>query len=265
MSAPQPPQVMDRHGLRPCDDGDVVMASPSTHSGQAAARQSARQGGFTLLELLVVMSLLSVIMIGLVSALRTMAQTESKIDQRLERLDEIRVARSFLQQTLTRVSVMAFDAPSATGKTMIPFVAAPDSLIWVGILPARPNVGGRHFFRLALEDSSVGRDLVLRFSPWKPDLLFSDWSAAESRVLIRGIQQMNVHAQGLPPAGRRAAPAWPNGWQDGWPIADSLPEQVRLGLVDSQGGWPEWTIALHALPQGDNSFSQVAAGGGLIR
>jgi general secretion pathway protein J len=245
-----------------------VIGSLCHHRGEA--RQSTgqprgSQRGFTLLELLVVMSLLSIIMIGLVSALRTMAQTESKIDARLERLDEIRVARTFLQQTLTRVSTMALDAPGATGKTMIPFVATPDSLTWVGILPARPNVGGRHFFRLAIEDTSVGRELVLRFSPWAPDIIFSEWSSAQSRVLLRGIGQMKIQAQGLLPDRYSTAQAWPKGWQDGWPIADSLPEQVRLGLVDTQGEWPEWTIALHALPQGDNTFSRVAAGGGSIR
>jgi general secretion pathway protein J len=228
---------------------------------ESAARQSAVQRGFTLLELLVVMSLLSIIMIGLVSALRTMAQTESKIDGRLERLDEIRVARTFLQQTLTRASAMTLDAPDATGKTIIPFVATPDSVTWVGILPARPNVGGRHFFRLALEDTYTGHDLVLRFSPWNPDIVVPDWSAAEPRTLIRDINQMNVQAQGLPPLGRNAAEPWPKGWQNGWPIADTLPEQLRLGLVDAQGDWPDWIIALHALPQSDNSFSVTVIGG----
>ena len=221
------------------------------------------QRGFTLLELLVVMSLLSIIMIGLVSALRTMAQTESRIDARLERLDEIRVARTFLQQTLSRASAMPLDAPGATGKTIIPFAATSDSLTWVGILPARANVGGRHFFRLAIEDTSAGRHLVLRFSPWQPDLVFSDWPSAESRNLVRGIQQLKVQAQGLSTDGQNTAEAWPKGWQDGWPIADSLPEQVRLGLVDAQGDWPEWTIALRALPQGEGSFGQVAIGGGV--
>ena len=221
------------------------------------------QRGFTLLELLVVMSLLSIIMIGLVSALRTMAQTESRIDARLERLDEIRVARTFLQQTLSRASAMPLDAPGATGKTVIPFAATSDSLTWVGILPARANVGGRHFFRLAIEDTSAGRHLVLRFSPWQPDLVFSDWPSAESRNLVRGIQQLKVQAQGLSTDGQNTAEAWPKGWQDGWPIADSLPEQVRLGLVDAQGDWPEWTIALRALPQGEGSFGQVAIGGGV--
>lgn len=223
------------------------------------------QRGFTLLELLVVMSLLSIIMIGLVSALRTMAQTENKLDQRLQRLDEIRVARTFLQHTLSRVSALPIDEPGATGKRIVPFAATPDSLSWIGIMPARHGVGGRHFFRLALEDTGAGRELILRFAPWGPDIVSPDWRAAESRILVPGVTQLNIQAQGLSPQGRNPAEPWPKGWQNGWPIDDTLPEQVRLGVVDAQGDWPRWDIALRALPQGDGSYSVTVVGGGLIR
>lgn len=247
-----------------CASVIMVPRSPvAVVKGRPLCQTQTVQRGFTLLELLVVMSLLSIIMVGLVSALRTMAQTEEKIDARLERLDEMRVARHFLQQTLTRVSAMPLDAPGATGKSMVPFVATPDSLVWVGILPARVNVGGRHFFRLAVEDASGGRNLVLRFAPWQPDVLFSEWANAESRILVRDVQQFKVQAQGLSTDGQNAAQAWPIGWQDGWPIVDSLPEQVRLGLVDAQGDWPEWIIAMRALPQGESSFGRVVVGGGV--
>ena len=220
------------------------------------------QRGFTLLELLVVMTLLSVIMIGLVSALRTMAQTESRIDARLAHLDEIRVARSFLRQTLGRVSAMTMDAPGAIGEKVTLFAATPNSLTWVGIMPARPDVGGRHYFRLGLEDNATGRELVLRFVPWNPDLALPDWSKADSRVLIAGVQQMTVQAQGLPPQSRSPAEPWPKDWQNGWPVPDVLPEQVRLSLSDANGDWPDWTVALHALPQGDGSYNFVVIGGG---
>lgn len=228
-------------------------------------RQSCAVHGFTLLELLVVMSLLSVIMVGLVSALRSMAQTETKIDERVERLDEMRVARAFLQQTLSRVSAQTLNVANAPGKQMVPFVATSDSLSWVGIMPARPDLGGRHFFRVALEETGSERALVLRFFPWQPGAGFPDWSQAESRVLISGITQMTVQAQGLPPTGRNPGSVWPEGWQDGWPVADVLPEQVRLGLVDARGEWPEWNIALLALSQTDSSFARVAVGGGAPR
>ena len=218
--------------------------------------------GFTLLEMLVVMVLLSVIMLGLLSALRTMGQTETRIDQKLERLDQIRVARAFLQQTLARVSAIATDLPGASGKKAIPFAATSESLTWVCILPARPDIGGRHFFRLMVEDASAGRALVLRYAPWNPDALMPNWPSAESRVLLRDIAKLEVQAQGLPPQGRSPAEPWPNGWQDGWPVADALPEHVRVTGYSASGSVFPLAIALHALPGGDNTSSRLSFGGG---
>lgn len=219
-----------------------------------------RQRGFTLLELLVVMTLLSLVMVGLMSGLRTMAQTETKIDQRLAKLDEIRTTRAFLQQILSRASAARINEPGATGKTIVPFVATADSLVWVGILPARPNVGGRHFFRLAIEQTGPNPELVFRFAPCNADMVFPDWANTESRILIHDIKKFEIQAQGLAPIARNPAQAWPKGWQSGWPVADTLPEQLRLSLTDAQGDWPEWVLSLHALPQSDSSFSIVRAG-----
>lgn len=220
------------------------------------------QRGFTLLELLVVMFLLSVIMLTLVSALRTMAQTEIRIDQRLQRLDEIRVARTFLQQTLTRVSSALVDAPDISGRKIVTFSATPDSLSWIGILPARPNIGGRHYFRLALEDGASGQDLVLRFFPWNPNMVYPAWATSDARILITGIKQFKVQAQGLRPEGYTTADVWPSGWKNGWPLTDTLPEQVRISLSDIQGDWPEWAIPLRALPQSDGSYMTLSFGPG---
>lgn len=230
-------------------------------SAQIQRRSVAGQSGFTLIELLVVMTLLSVIMIGLVSALRTMAQTESKIDQRLNRLDEIRVARAFLQQTLSRVSSATVDAPGATGKRVVPFEAFEDSVTWIGVMPARPDVGGRHYFRLAMEVTGAGRELVLRFTPWRPNGALPDWTQADSRVLLTAVERIRVEAEGLPPRARAATPPWPQGWQTGWPVDDALPERLRFRLADAQGEWPEWTLPLRPLLQSDGSVSQVVVGG----
>ena len=218
--------------------------------------------GFTLLEMLVVMVLLSVILLGLLSALRTMGQTEARIDRQLDRLDQIRVARTFLQQTLNRVSSVAMDAPGASGKKVIPFAATGESLTWVGILPARPDVGGRHFFRLAVEDVGAEQALVLRYAPWNPDALMPNWLSADSRVLLRDITKIAVQAQGLPPQTRSLAEPWPRGWQDGWPVADALPEHVRVTAYSASGSVFPLATALYALPGGDNSFSRTTFGGG---
>lgn len=225
-------------------------------------RQMPACRGFTLLELLVVMSLLSIIMIGLTSALRTMAQTEAKIDQRLERLDDMRAIRSFLQQTLSRISAQKVDAPGATGKTMVPFTAMPDSLTWVGIMPARPNLGGRYYFRLAMEEDGADQALVLRFTPWSAQPGPVDWRSAESRILIARVKEIQIEAEGLAPQGFIGTVPWPKGWQKGWPQPEALPERLRMRVTDAQGDWSDWMLAIRTLPQSDSSFSRVTVGGG---
>jgi general secretion pathway protein J len=223
---------------------------------------TARQQGFTLLELLVVMSLLSIIMVGLGMALRGMAQTEDRVDKRINRMGEIRVVRHFLQTTLGRVSGQATDLPNAPGQQTVPFQATPDSLTWVGILPARPDVGGRHFFRLSMEDGPQGPQLILRYAPWNPDFVLPDWSTTESRVLIKQVQTFAIQAQGLPPDMNDTRKPWPQGWQDGWPVTDALPERVRLLVSDAQGAWPEWVLPIQPSAQSDSNINLVVIGGG---
>lgn len=223
---------------------------------------AARQQGFTLLELLVVMSLLSIIMVGLGVALRGMAQTEDRVDKRIDRMGEIRVVRHFLQTTLGRVSGQTIDLPNTPGQQTVPFQATPDSLTWVGILPARPDVGGRHFFRLSMEDGPQGPQLILRYAPWNPDFVLPDWSATESRVLVKQVQTFAIQAQGLPPDMNDTRKPWPQGWQDGWPVTDALPERVRLLISDGQGAWPEWVLPIQPSAQSDRSFNIVVIGGG---
>ena len=218
--------------------------------------------GFTLLELLVVMSLLSIIMVGLGAALRSMAQTEDRVDKKIERTGEIRVVRHFLQATLNRVSGQTIDMANAPGQKTVPFQATPESLTWVGILPARPDVGGKHFFRLSMEDGPQGPQLTLRYAPWNPDYVLPDWSSTESRVLAKQVQTFSIQAQGLPPDLNDTNKPWPQGWQDGWPVTDALPERLRLLISDAQGAWPEWVLTLQPSAQSDGSLSLVVVGGG---
>jgi general secretion pathway protein J len=228
-------------------------------------RPHSHSSGFTLVEILVAVTLLSMIMLAMNGALRTIGQTESRVDQRLTRTDDMRWTVQLLQQTLGRISGHV-DQPQQVGQgaAAVRFRANADSIEWVGIMPARPGVGGRHFFRLQLEtvaDSS--RQLVLRFAPWSPDAAAPDWGAAASRIMGGRITQFAVQAQGVPPRGLMGAPAnWPQGWVDGWPPTDALPDRIRLTLADAQGEWPEIVIPVHNLQQGAGAGSLFSIGGG---
>lgn len=205
--------------------------------------------GFTLVEILVVMTLMSVVMLALGAAMRTIAQTEERVDQRLQRADEMRVATSFLSSTLGRISPRKSQAPTAVGGSLALFSAMPSAVMWVGVMPARYGAGGRYFFRLALERQADRTGLVIRFAPWTGAGVFPDWATADSRVLLRDASRLDLeYAQA------------DGSWRSDWPDPQLLPGRIRISLRTPVSEWPPVIIALRQLPAGDNGRGGFSLG-----
>lgn len=217
-----------------------------------------RQRGFTLVEMLVVMALLSLMVLAMVSALRTVGQSQDRVDRVLTRADDFRVAVDFMRGTLGRLSARRV-AVGTDGRTSpYLFQAASSAVAWVGVMPARYGSGGRHFFRLALEKGGDGRDaLVLRFVPWTlAAQAFPDWSAAESRVLVEDVAALHFRYENA-----TVAPAT---WTEDWMPQDRLPSRIAVNLATATGPWPAIVIALRTLPASDGrgNGDGFSAGGG---
>ena len=204
------------------------------------------QHGFTLVELLVVMTLLSLVMLAMGSALRTTAQTEERIDQRLQRSDEMRVANGFLREILGRVSARKVSTPVAAGTNPFIFLGQKHDLRWVGIMPARYGAGGRYHFRLALEDVAgtenglASRALVVRYVPWVDDAIEPDWYQAESYHLILDATDLSIQYED--------ASVEPPLWTEQWASPERLPQRAMLRVQTVTGPLPEIVIALRMLP-----------------
>lgn len=215
--------------------------------------------GFTLVELLVAVSLLATLMVALASVMRTMAQTETRVDGRVQQAEELRIATGFLSQVLGRVTVRKWLIPTAPSGAVVAWRATGSSIEWVGIMPARHGLGGRFFFRLQPEDTSKGRSLVLRYLPWEAEAQgFPDWTQATSRSLVESIEHFEVWVEGRPSDAQPPGPEWPAGWVLGWPVADQLPQRLKLKWSTAAGTWPDWVIAVRGLSQGAD------AGGGFV-
>lgn len=218
-------------------------------------RRTAFCSGFTLIEVLVVMSLLSLVMLAMGSALRTTAQTEERVDQRLQRTDELRVADGFLRSILGRVAARKVLPPVEQGASEFIFNAQPSQLTWVGVMPARYGTGGRHHFRLQLQASSAGpQALVLQFAPWLDDALPPDWGQASSHVLVQNVQSLALQYEDAQPE--------PPVWTPQWTVPDRLPQRAMLLLQTDAGPWPAIVIPLRLLPGSDPDASGRAVFGG---
>lgn len=225
-----------------------------THFATSRTGTLRKVSGFTLVELMVAMSLLTLIVVSLGATLRTFALAEQRIDQRLERADDFRVAISFLRSVLSRVSRRTVEVPQDPSARTVLFSATSNTLAWVGIMPARYGVGGRYYFRLAPEQTEKGVALVLRFAPWADPPTFPDWSKTESRVLIGAVSSLAFTYEDA----RTETVVWTPDWQ----VKDKLPQHIRLQVQTLAGSWPELTFRLGSLVQGSGRDLGGASFGG---
>jgi len=143
------------------------------------------------------------------------------------------------------------------------FQASAEGVQWVGIMPARPGVGGRFVFRLALESTTGGdKGLVIRYLPWAMQTQFPDWSQAESQVLVNRVTQWSVETEGLPRELSQLNAEWPRGWQETWTASKAIPQRMRITLTDYTGLWPPMTLSLFASANSTPVNSGFVIGGG---
>lgn len=217
-----------------------------------------RLRGFTLVEVLIALVLLSLLMLALTGALRAMGQTEERVEQRIAVADDYRAAVHFLGDVLGQVSARRFATQQADAPSQTPFFqAAPDALAWIGVMPARHGLGGRHYMRLGVEPGPNGGQLVLRYAPWTGAPTFSAWDQAAAQILAAPVQSLSLRYQ-EPVSG---------GWSPVWPPPDmsfnalpptQLPGAIALQIDGPQPAWPPLVVGVRATRLSD----PAARGGG---
>lgn len=204
-----------------------------------------RAGGFTLLEILVVLMLVSFIMLGLSSSLYSLAQTETRVDQRLDYDNEIRTGMAFLDQTLGRVSTRKRPGVLTDKDNLAWFAGEQQMVQWVGIMPARYGAGGRYFFRLQVENvEGEGAALVVRFSPWASQPGFPDPAEMDSRVLIHSVTDFKL--------GYRGESYETIAWSPAWSEVDHMPSHISLSVTTATMELPVKIIPMRRANGGIN-------------
>lgn len=207
------------------------------------------QAAFTLVEMLVALMLLSLVMLGLSSALRSFAQAETRIDRRVLRSEAMYELNGFLRQIMGWVSGARL--PGQEGqKPRVALQGRSNELAWLGVMPARHGVGGLHYLHLGLERRPQGTSLVLRYVPIKEKLAMPDWTTAQSIDLAEGIEEIQFQymAEGK------------DEWLSDWAAVDKLPRLMRLN-IQGGGAWPTLVVRVSEASE-EGAGSQIVIGGG---
>jgi general secretion pathway protein J len=198
--------------------------------------------GFTLLELLIGMTLLGFILALLFGGFRLAANSWDAVETRIERTNDEQLARALVRRLLAQMQPVrwkkALNLPIA-------FIGEQGVLRALAPLTGQAGAGGLRLIELGREGEDVtatGKGLVrlvLRQAAVRYDVenFASGLGEANSSLVLGNLDAVEFSYFG--PEKRGEAPRW----QDAWTNPEQLPQLVRLRLNSREGGWSDLVVA----------------------
>lgn len=186
------------------------------------------QRGFTLVEVMVALTILSMVLLGTVTGMRTLGNTQASIERATERVDEIRTVSGFLRQLMESAVVGGKGGLTLGGGSLEAtyFRLGTGFVEWKTNLMFGEAYGGVHLVRIADEEGQ----LMLRWL--EADKVFPDeegWLEAPSRPLVNDLETLSLQVR----------EGFQSEWVEDWEQSSTAPALVRLQIKSSGRYWPD--------------------------
>ena len=204
-----------------------------------------RTRGFTLLELVIALTLLALMSSVLYGALGYAGRSWEGGEAKAEATASMRLSHGFLRTQL--------EAQHPLRMRKIPefpllFSGSRDELRFAAPLPARITGGGIWYYRLVVKRENERSLLILeRMVPDVDAAAIPDFDKTEASILSDDIKELRVGYFGYDAGATRAsAPSWRERWDD----ANRLPLLIRIDVAPTAGPlWPTLLVAPRQAPE----------------
>ncbi len=203
-----------------------------------------RQRGFTLLEILIAMTLLGLLMAMLFGGLRLGTRAWEASDVRSADLARLEAVHGFIRRALAGAYPL-LGTGDDDAKRNIAFTGGAEAVAFTALMPAHFGVGGFYTITLAVEDGADGARLIFRRQLYQtgdeetpPPPPAGD--EEKEKVLLEGIAKAEFSYFGA--ADKDETPAWRDEWRD----RKTLPDLVRLSVTfadKDKRAWPDLVVA----------------------
>jgi general secretion pathway protein J len=192
--------------------------------------------GFTLIEVLLAMTLLSVMMTLLFVSLKICAESWEKGEKKIFEVSETAGVVNFFQRHLVMAKPLWNDFTEE--ERLFSFQGDQQSLQFVSSFPASAGRAGLQLFTIRLLNQNRENVIQVTIAPFYPVAEGDEW-LTEEETLIKGVSGFSLayFGQEAGESGSR--------WQDQWLQRDQLPKLVKI-KIDLENGvfWPEMDFEL---------------------
>ncbi|HOB61739.1 MAG TPA: prepilin-type N-terminal cleavage/methylation domain-containing protein [Candidatus Competibacteraceae bacterium] len=196
-----------------------------------------RQAGFTLLELVVAITLMGLVLVMLYSGLRLGLNGWDSGERRAEITDRLRLAQEVLRRQLAQSMTVYRQANNEQRERIAVFSGEPNEIEFVAPMLTQLGQGGLYRVRVG---AGNGR-LWMRWRPYWPD--DPDVGPERESILLEGVSglEWGYFGSDRSNGGEQSEPPR---WRSEWTNPERRPSLVRLNLSVDGAPWPDLTVAL---------------------
>jgi general secretion pathway protein J len=215
---------------------------------------SSYQGGFTLVELLIAITLVGIILVILFSSLRLSTRSWEAAEKKTQSVEKFRVIDGLFRRQIRELKLLFYNDPEQG--PVLTFSGTSKSMKFVAPLLTHLGLGGLYWIAYDVVKEGDKSRLIMNWQPYRPNEQNEQQvGRPEQEVLLDAVEEVAFSYFGGEMAGGKPE------WHDRWENPQQPPQLVRMEVRTNGIQWPQLVARIQIDPR-DSKNAAVGGGGG---